>query len=82
MSLEVFQFDDKGYGVWDTDEPGWPDCEPIGPYFISKRDAEKWASDRAMYLDYVNNFLSLDGFANHYFISKEEAIRIIEAGRL
>jgi len=34
-----------------------------------------------MYLDYVNNFLTLSAFAEHYKISLTEAYYIIEEGR-
>ena len=35
-----------------------------------------------MYLDYVNNFLTVEKFAEYYNISVNEAINIIELGRL
>lgn len=35
-----------------------------------------------MYLDWFNNFLTLDRFAEHYDISQDKAIRIIDLGRL
>lgn len=35
----------------------------------------------SMYLDYVNNFISLQGFADHYDISPERANEIINRGR-
>lgn len=34
-----------------------------------------------MYLDYVNNFLSIDKFAEHYGITKKQAISIINKGK-
>jgi hypothetical protein len=34
-----------------------------------------------MYLDYVNNFLTVAGFAEHYGIDEFEANVIINAGR-
>ena len=34
-----------------------------------------------MYLDYVNNFLSVDFFAEYYSISVDEANRVINEGR-
>jgi hypothetical protein len=34
-----------------------------------------------MYLDYVNNFLTVKGFANHYRLDEYEANIIINAGR-
>lgn len=34
-----------------------------------------------MYLDYVNNFLSVDKFAEHYGITKKQAISIINKGK-
>jgi hypothetical protein len=34
-----------------------------------------------MYLDWVNNFLSLQGFADHYGITTKEARIIINEGR-
>lgn len=35
-----------------------------------------------MYLDYFNNFLSVDYFAEYYNISKQKATNIINKGRL
>lgn len=35
-----------------------------------------------MYLDYVNNFLTVSAFAQYYFISDKAAEHIIELGRL
>ena len=34
-----------------------------------------------MYLDYVNNFLTLEAFAEYYGINKTSARRIIKRGR-
>lgn len=34
-----------------------------------------------LYLDYVNNFISVQAFADHYGISKEKANKIIDLGR-
>ena len=34
-----------------------------------------------MYLDYFNNYLTVDLFAEHNQITKEEANRILENGR-
>jgi len=34
-----------------------------------------------MYLDWVNNFLTLEGFASHYDLSKEDVNTIIDLGR-
>jgi hypothetical protein len=34
-----------------------------------------------MYLEYVNDFLSVSGFADHYDITIEKATRIINIGR-
>ena len=36
---------------------------------------------QAMYLDWVNNFLTVDVFAEHYGITKEQAEGIISIGR-
>ena len=33
-----------------------------------------------MYLDYVNNFISISAFADHYGITQHEAVDIIELG--
>lgn len=33
------------------------------------------------YLDYVNNFLTLDAFAEYYNLSLDKAYKIIEEGR-
>lgn len=35
----------------------------------------------AMYLDWINNFLTIGAFADHYNISDETAARIIDLGR-
>lgn len=35
----------------------------------------------AMYLEYVNNFLTVGAFADHYQISNDKAIRILNIGR-
>lgn len=34
-----------------------------------------------MYLDWLNNFITLDAFADYYEISKFKALRIIKIGR-
>lgn len=34
-----------------------------------------------MYLDYVNNFLSIEAFAEYYFLDMNQANRVIEIGR-
>lgn len=34
-----------------------------------------------MYLDYVNNFITVSKFADHYGITENEANIIIDAGR-
>lgn len=34
-----------------------------------------------MYLDYVNNFLTVEKFADHYGITVEHAQQIVDAGR-
>jgi len=34
-----------------------------------------------MYLDYVNNFLLIDHFAEHYGITVDRAVRVIRVGR-
>lgn len=33
-----------------------------------------------MYLDYINNFISIGAFAAHYGITQKEAVNIIELG--
>ena len=35
-----------------------------------------------MYLDYVNNFLSVEAFSSHYGISVDLAILVIKEGRI
>jgi len=35
----------------------------------------------AMYLDYFNNYLTVDLFAEHHQITKQEADRILASGR-
>jgi hypothetical protein len=42
--------------------------------FLSKAES--------MYLDYVNNFITLEGFASHYAISIGLAIELINFGRV
>ena len=34
-----------------------------------------------MYLDYVNNFLTVDAFAQYYYLPIDEARQVIEQGR-
>ena len=34
-----------------------------------------------LYLDWVNNFVSLEGFASHYELTTEEANTLIDLGR-
>jgi len=41
--------------------------------------AEKVIS--SMYLDYVNNFLTVDAFAQYYYLPIDEARQVIEQGR-
>tara|TARA_R110000868_G_scaffold79632_1_gene226579 strand:+ start:698 stop:1042 length:345 start_codon:yes stop_codon:yes gene_type:complete len=44
--------------------------------------AERTDDDLARcYLDWVNNFISTEGFAAHYGVKKYEAVLIITAGR-
>ncbi len=35
----------------------------------------------SMYLDYVNNFLTVDAFAQYYYLPVGEARQVIEQGR-
>jgi hypothetical protein len=35
----------------------------------------------SMYLDYVNNFLTVDAFAQYYYLPVDEARQVIEQGR-
>jgi hypothetical protein len=35
-------------------------------------------TEKKMYLDYYNNFLTIESFANYYMIDRSEAIRIIK----
>jgi hypothetical protein len=35
-----------------------------------------------MYLDWVNNFLTVGKFADHYGLTRDEALSVIERGRL
>jgi hypothetical protein len=35
----------------------------------------------AMYLDWLNNFITIDEFADYYEISRFKALRIIKIGR-
>jgi len=34
-----------------------------------------------MYLDYLNNFLTVCAFAEHYMLEHEKAVRILSIGR-
>lgn len=34
-----------------------------------------------MYLDYVNNFLTVSAFAQHYGLTEEDALDVIDSGR-
>jgi hypothetical protein len=46
-------------------------------HHLAKSDNQKIQ----MYLDWVNNFLSIQGFADHYGITQDEARTIISEGR-
>lgn len=35
-----------------------------------------------LYLDYVNNFLTIDAFAAHHSIELETAVEIVRVGRI
>lgn len=35
----------RGWGVLDTSEKGWQECNPISPLFISKEQAQKWLEE-------------------------------------
>jgi hypothetical protein len=35
----------------------------------------------AMYLDWLNNFITIDAFADYYEISKFKALRVIQIGK-
>lgn len=35
-----------------------------------------------IYLDWLNNFISVDGFASHYNITTAEANKLIDEGRI
>lgn len=43
---------------------------------------ERYAYYEEMYLDYFNNFLTVERFAEHYDIDVETANKIIESGRI
>lgn len=54
--------------------------------FYSYQEIEKAIEDSAkyhvdMFLDYVNNFTTLKGFARYYGFDTDHAARIIQAGR-
>ncbi len=36
---------------------------------------------RMMYLDYVNNFITIERFADYYSLSLDKAYRVIRIGR-
>jgi len=38
-------------------------------------------SDYEKYLDYINNFLTVSGFAEHYGMTENEALTLIEKER-
>ena len=44
--------------------------------------AEMQGKYQEMYLDYVNNFLTLDAFASHYCITPSVASNIVTMGRM
>jgi len=48
---------------------------------IEKAVEEAADKFQAWYLDYVNNFISTEGFAGHYGITEEEAEKRIRIGR-
>ncbi len=50
--------------------------EEIFPEFTSEQE---WIE--SMYLDYFNNFLTVDTFAEHYRLTLDQAIEIINKGR-
>ena len=58
----------------------------IKPFKIEKNNTTIYINGtendiRKMYLDYLNNFLTLGAFAEHYGISDEQALMIIEKGK-
>jgi len=47
----------------------------------NQRDAHiRWTEE--LYLEWVNNYLSLNTFAEHYSLTRWEALRVINAGRI
>jgi hypothetical protein len=36
----------------------------------------------AVYLDWFNNFVSIDGYASHYGLTYDEALLLIEVARM
>jgi hypothetical protein len=46
-----------------------------------KRYGEIIAINQALYLDYINDFLSVEGFANYHMIPVKSAMRILIKGR-
>lgn len=34
-----------------------------------------------LYLDYFNNFITVQAFASYYYLTEEKALRVIELGR-
>ena len=68
------------------------DSDRIPPRFIGKRGRGPGMARKIkqtmkhtlaqMYLDWVNNFLTVGKFADHYGLTRDEALSVIERGRL
>ena len=58
------------------------ELEAVVDSFMSKRVVyDKVAEIEELYIDWCNNFLTIDRFAEYYSISKEKAMNIIILGR-
>lgn len=73
-------------GYWISKKAKFARGGGIKPFEYTENGAKIYvnglkADVKAMYLDYVNNFLTVGGFADYYGISDEQAQKIIESGR-
>ncbi len=51
--------------------------------YLNRQDCLDLMLDNAedIYLDYLNNFITLEGFCNHYGLTVDEANTLIDKGR-
>lgn len=77
--------------IFGCDHCGERTTQRIGYATIERGEAEAIAGIPALpetdnqkiqaYLDYLNNFLTIDKFAEHYGFAHDKALRILSAGR-